>query len=147
MTDELLRPTIRTSAGSERPWRVGSQGYVAFFGGALAVTAIAYLNSGRLGMPAKDRRTLLVIGGVALAVELLIARLVADLVAMNALRLIVRAIALLGYLAMARLQHTPERVFQLRGGEHARLWGPGLAAVFGLGIPEILLIAVVVWTA
>lgn len=147
MSDDLLRPTIRTSAGTARPWRVSSQAYVAFFGGVLAVTTIAFLNSGKLGMAARERRLVLLIGGVALATELVLAHLIADLVALNALRLIIRAVALLGYFAQARLQHTAERVFQLRGGEHASLWGPGFGAVFGCGVPEALLVAVVVWTA
>ncbi|MBB4678864.1 hypothetical protein [Crossiella cryophila] len=144
MSDDLLRPTIRTSAGTQRPWRVASQAYVAFFGGVLAVTLIGYLNSRRLGVPARDRRWLLVIGGAALAAELVLASVLADLITSSPLRIVIRVVALLAYFAMARLQHTPERVFQLRGGEHAKLWGPGLAAVFGCGIPELVLVAIVV---
>ena len=42
----LLQPTLqdhvpRTYAGSSRPWRTGSQIYVAILGGPVAVTAIA----------------------------------------------------------------------------------------------------------
>ncbi|MBP2471749.1 hypothetical protein JOF53_000621 [Crossiella equi] len=147
MTDELLRPTIHTRAGDRNPWRLGSMAYVAFFGGVLAVTTIAYLNSGKLGVPARQRRLILVLGGAALAVELVVAGLLAGLVSTSVIRLVIRAIAVLGHLAQSRAQRTQDRVFQLRGGEHAPLWKPGFAAVLGCGIPEALLVAVVVLTA
>jgi len=43
--DDLLTPTLTGQREPQRegglPWRLGSQVYVAFFGGVLAVTAIA----------------------------------------------------------------------------------------------------------
>jgi hypothetical protein len=34
-----------------------------------------------------------------------------------------------------------DRAFQLRGTDYKSLWGPGIAAVIGLGLPELLLLA------
>jgi hypothetical protein len=36
-----------------------------------------------------------------------------------------------------------DRAFQLRGSDYGRLWGPGLAAVFGCGLLEVVLLAAV----
>ncbi len=57
MPDELLRPTIGAGVDmSVRPWRPMSQTYVAFFGGVIASTVIAFLNARRLGVDADKRR-------------------------------------------------------------------------------------------
>ena len=53
--DGLLRPSLQDAHlpgthGPRRPWRVGSQFFVAFFGGILPGALIAYLNGRRLGL-------------------------------------------------------------------------------------------------
>ena len=57
--EELLRPVL---AGHQRtgykPWRLQSQIYVGFFGGALAVGAIAFaIGSGEFAGRQRDRTT------------------------------------------------------------------------------------------
>lgn len=66
----LLEPTLqhhvpRALPGQSRPWRVGSQIYVAILGGPIAVTIIASLNARRLGMPARSRALIAAVGVVA----------------------------------------------------------------------------------
>jgi hypothetical protein len=69
--DKLLRPTLqdqrRTGA---RPWRVESQVYVGFFGGPLAIGAIAFLNSHRLGVPGNGRARISAITAIVLLLGL-----------------------------------------------------------------------------
>jgi hypothetical protein len=76
----LLTPTLEgyvpRDATAARPWRLGSQVYVAFFGGILAVTAIAYLNALRLRAPAGVRAGIVAIGALGLAVLLVVAAVV-----------------------------------------------------------------------
>src|SRR5687768_10147250 len=52
---DLFSPSLTQTARQElsagsRPWRLGSQFYVAFFGGPLAVGTIGYLNGKRLAL-------------------------------------------------------------------------------------------------
>ena len=66
MSDELLRPTIAAGVDPKvQPWRLNSQAYVAFFGGVIAATTIAWLNSGRLGVE-RGKRWLIVATGAVL---------------------------------------------------------------------------------
>ena len=57
--DELFAPTLSQTARTElppgeKPWRLNSQFYVAFFGGPLAAGTIGYLNGKRLGVPGRS---------------------------------------------------------------------------------------------
>ena len=67
--DDLLQPVL---AGHQRrpvdvkPWRLQSQIYVGFFGGALAVGGIAFFNAVMLGVPVRAR---VAIVALALAAE------------------------------------------------------------------------------
>src|SRR3954462_12283685 len=54
-------PVVARAKG-ERPWRLSSQFYVGFFGGALAVSALAWLNAERLDAPPDPRRWIALLG-------------------------------------------------------------------------------------
>ncbi len=129
--DDLLQPTVAESAPKrKRPWRVASQLWVAFFGGVPAVTAIAYLNAGRLGASASKRRWILVAGVVALLVSIaVIVWSITTTQERYATRIAVRLVAVLLFLVLARIQRDDDRHHQVFGaGEYASLWGPGIIA-------------------
>ena len=148
--DELLTPSLQTHRGDsvprERPWSVGSQVWVAFFGGILAVTVVAYLNGRRLGLSSSRQRAILLCG---LASFLLLCALayalstwlgVAD---PQAIRLSGRGIALLTFLAAAAVQKSAARTYHFYNGEEtASLWGAGLAATVGLGLFQGVLLGI-----
>jgi hypothetical protein len=145
MSDELLRPSVQGPIGtSEKPWRLMSQTYVAFFGGVLASTTIAVVNARRLGVPPDKRRLMVVVGGLAFVAAVLAgALLVGDGDSSSAARLGARVVAVVAILVLIRIQQPMDRAHILRSGEYGSLWGPGLAAVFTLGIVEAITIAVV----
>jgi hypothetical protein len=148
MPDELLRPTIGADIDqSVRPWRLMSQAYVAFFGGVLAVTLIAFLNARRLGVQASKRRLILALGAVGLVIAGAVVVLLTDELAVSSgLRVAIRVVAVVTCLAQLRIQQPMDRAFQLRSSEYASLWGPGIGAVLGCGLIEVLLLAgVAVW--
>ena len=140
MPDELLRPTIGAGVDmSVRPWRLMSQTYVAFFGGVLATTVIAFLNARRLGV-APDKRRLILLAGVS---GLMLAGGVIGLLDNSdagSLRIAIRVVAVLTCMAQLRIQRPMDRAFQLRGQDYRSLWGPGIAAVIGCGLLEALLL-------
>lgn len=147
--DDLYAPTlgrVEPLEEGERPWRLNSQLWVGFFGGALAVTAIALLNGRRLGL---ERGRLGAIAGIGLAA------LVGGLVVSAAFnlsgglfRIDSRATGVVAYLGQSALQRVGNRhyqVYRARNDEdYDSLWGPGLAAVFGLGLLQVGLTALVV---
>lgn len=146
--DELLTPTLgeqRAHAPSiDRPWRLGSQVYVAFFGGVLAVTAIAILNARRLAMPSRSLWLLGAVGAVGLAGALTAVALIGDTGSSSRVPARIVALAACGVLYL--LQRRADRVYHY----HARaenpydsLLGPGLIACFTVGILEAILIVVV----
>jgi hypothetical protein len=140
--DDLLQPTL---AGHERqpmrdkPWRVSSQVYVAFFGGPLAVGAIATYNAMTLGMPGRAR---LAIVALALAAE---AAFVAVVLATDTdqVRLFSIVAGLAAFGGAYLLQRSPDRVYHYHADEdepYASLFGPGLAAVIVARLVEAVLI-------
>jgi hypothetical protein len=143
MPDELLRPTIGASVDmSARPWRSMSQTYVAFFGGVIATTVIAFLNARRLGVGPDKRRLILALGAAGMVLSAAVIRLLATDDS-SGLRVAIRAVAVACCLLQLRLQRPMDRAFQLRGSDYGSLWGPGLAAVFGCGLLEVVLLAAV----
>jgi hypothetical protein len=143
MPDELLRPTIGAAVDmSVRPWRLMSQTYVAFFGGVIATTVIAFLNARRLGVRPNTRWLILAVGAAGLVLAAVLIRLPATDDS-GGLRVAVRVVAVACCLVQLRLQRPMDRAFQLRGGDYGSLWGPGLAAVFGGGLLEVVLLAAV----
>ncbi|GAA3111494.1 hypothetical protein JOF29_004305 [Kribbella aluminosa] len=149
MPDDLLRPTIGAGVNmSVRPWRLMSQTYVAFFGGVIASTVVAYLNAGRLGVDAAKRRLILLSGLAGLVVVVAVFLLLyADSGITSGLRVGIRVVAVLCCMAQIRLQRPMDRAFQLRGAEYGSLWGVGIAATIGGAIAEalILLLVTVIW--
>jgi hypothetical protein len=145
MPDELLRPTIGAGVDlTVRPWRLKSQLYVAFFGGPIACTVIAFLNARRLGVDAAERRTILVAGAIALAVSTAAYIYLEDLLGSEDPYAMVpsiaaTAIAMVCSLIQQRRQRPMDRAFQLRGAEYRALWGPGIAATIGGGILDALI--------
>ena len=75
----LFEPTVqdhaprRLEAERDRPWRLQSQGYVAFFGGPLAITAIAMISSSKLGLPRPERLKILAAGIAGFVIALALA--------------------------------------------------------------------------
>jgi hypothetical protein len=145
MPDELLRPTVGAGVDmSARPWRLMSQTYVAFFGGVLASTAVAYLNAGRLGVDAAKRRLILLTGLVGLlAVIGVFVLLYDDLGVTSGLRVGIRVVAVLCCLVQLRLQRPMDRAFQLRGQDYGSLWGWGIAVTIGGALVEALILLLV----
>ncbi|MET9311708.1 hypothetical protein ABZX12_07795 [Kribbella sp. NPDC003505] len=145
MPDELLRPTVGAGVDmSARPWRLMSQTYVAFFGGVLASTAVAYLNAGRLGVDAAKRRLILFTGLAGLlAVIGVFVLLYVDSGVTSGLRVSIRVVAVLCCLAQLRLQRPMDRAFQLRGRDYGSLWGVGIAATIGGAVAEALILLLV----
>lgn len=142
MPDELLRPTIGAGVDlSARPWRLMSQTYVAFFGGVIASTVIAFLNARRLGVDAARRRLILLTGAIGLvAVIAVFALLSTDGSVTSGLRVAIRIVAVGCCLVQLRIQRPMDRAFQLRGAEYASLWGPGLALTIGGAVAEALIL-------
>ena len=127
--DELLQPTVTpVERSGYKPWRVQSQFWVAFFGGIVAVTAVAFINSGHLGMSARSRGAILAAGAAALAVWVALAVWLVDENAQN-LRIAGRILAVVLFLVLARMQRPADARYQLFGaGEYAALWGVGIPA-------------------
>jgi hypothetical protein len=145
MPDELLRPTVGAGVDmSARPWRLMSQTYVAFFGGVLASTAVAFLNAGRLGVDTTKRRLILLTGLVGLlAVIGVFVLLYDDFGVTSGLRVGIRVVAVLCCLVQLRLQRPMDRAFQLRGTDYGSLWGWGIAMTIGGAIVEALILFLV----
>ncbi|MGZ0146104.1 hypothetical protein ACXJJ3_03440 [Kribbella sp. WER1] len=145
MPDDLLRPTVGAGVDmSARPWRLMSQTYVAFFGGVLASTVVAYLNAGRLGVDVAKRRLILLSGVVGLLVVVAVFLLLyADSGVTSGLRVGIRVVAVVCCMAQIRLQRPMDRAFQLRGAEYGSLWGVGIAATIGGAVAEALILLLV----
>jgi hypothetical protein len=145
MPDELLRPTIGAGVDMKvRPWRLMSQTYVAFFGGVIASTVIAFLNARRLGVDAAKRRLILLTGAAGLVgVIAVFALLDADSDVTSGFRVAVRVVAVLCCLVQLRIQRPMDRAFQLRGTDYAPLWGPGIAITIGGAVAEAFLLVIV----
>lgn len=139
--DELLQPTLAEyrppGAGGPPPWQLWSQFYVAFLGGPLAATAVAWLNSKRLGLDAKRRRLILAIGlagSVAAAAAAGYYSIGAGRESLRAIRIGVRAAALLLFGCFYAMQKSADRLYQVNSRPvpaFASLWGPGAAIVIG----------------
>jgi hypothetical protein len=154
MHDELLQPTVTASpARGALPWRVQSQFWVAFFGGALPCGIIAIINARRLGI-APGKRWLMG-ATTAIALGVLLALWLRHpmqptygefLAGGRPLRWYSRIAAVLLYLALAALQRKADTQHQIfGGGEYSSLWAAGLAAVFLGGFVQLFALAGGAW--
>jgi len=147
---DLLAPTLGDhrprSADAPAPWELGSQVYVAFIGGALAVTAIAYLNSQRLGAPRRARVMIVVIGLLSFAAILIVAALIGQEEDLPAgARVALQLVAVAGWGLMFLIQRPYERIFEaFADTEHPSLLGPGLVAVLTLGAIQLMAVLAVI---
>jgi hypothetical protein len=151
--DDLFQPSLQDHPGvqpipRERPWRLGSQLWVAFFGGPLAIAIIAYLNARRLGVARARERAILALGlGVSLAYAVALVFWITPALAAaepgsgerTLLRYSSRAVALVLYLGLRLLQRQADALYRFHRDApeseiYAPLWVPGfLAGLFSLG--------------
>jgi hypothetical protein len=134
--DELLRPSVPDDgprpARAGRPMRLGSQFYVAFFGGAVAATIIALLNAAALGLSTRKR---LLIGGLGM-LGLAATAVVFAVADSENTRLLARVVGVVAWGGMYLVQRGADRVYAYRSNDdepYASMWGPGIAvALAGL---------------
>ena len=147
---DLLTPTLtehRPRDWHERlPWRLGSQVFVAFLGGPVAVTIIAVLNGARLRMP-RERLLLMAAIGVAGTIAGVLA---AGLIDLGSARLLVQVAGVLTAGPLHLLQRSPDRVHSTFSPHHdpeddyGSLWLPGLGAVLAGWLVQLTLVGLVV---
>jgi hypothetical protein len=145
VADDLFTPTIAPPTYEVRrpPWRPQSLIFPAVFGGPTAVTVLALVNGHRLGLPRRTNLAVLGVGLAALAARLVVTLVVFDDGADRPVRLIGALAGALVWLAASATQKRRFRAYELRGGEPASLWLPGIGAVLVLGFAEALLILLV----
>lgn len=144
--DELLTPSLTQSGRRElppgrRPWRLGSQFYVSFFGGPLAAAAVGFLNADRLELP-RDRRAAIVAAGVA-GFAAAVALLLAVDSEWTRPRFLLAATGVLAYAVAYRLQRTADRRYALGRSDDSAydsLWRTGLAIVLVAGLASAALL-------
>lgn len=141
----LYQPSVDAAPSTTgRPWRPASQAYVAFFGGVVAVTAIAFLNARRLRVRPDPGPRILLLGAVALvAVAAVTAAWWEPGQPQTLVRLAGRVIAVVLHLPLLRLLDPAARAFELRDGTYASLWGPGILAAIVGGIVQALFVVLV----
>ena len=161
-SDDLLAPSLQgrvytVEPPAKRPWRLGPQFFVAFFGGSLAITLIAFLNAGRLGLSPGQRWSMLggglLWGLVGLAgtvygfmnVEAIGQLAGGGITPETLLRIVGKACALLLFGLFYLLQKKPDRAYGYRYAKaeepYASLWVPGLLAVIGFAALQVALVA------
>jgi hypothetical protein len=128
--DDLLQPVLvgyqRRQTGA-KPWRVQSQIYVGFFGGALAIGGIAFANSIMLGLPVRAR---VAIVAMALAAEAALVA-AAALIEPGIFRFGSVVAGLVVYGGVYLVQRSADRVYLFHTDEdepYERLFGAGLVA-------------------
>jgi hypothetical protein len=150
--DDLLTPTLQgyVPRRGDRPWRLGSQVYVAFFGGVLAVTAIAFMNALLLHAPARVRAGILALGAAGLAVLIAVAALLlsGDSVPDGA-RTALTLIGVVAWGGMFVVQRPWDRIYTSFSREsddddlYESLLGPGFLAVIAGFIVQNMIVAAV----
>jgi hypothetical protein len=148
--DDLFAPALegrrrRVLEEGERPWRLSSQFYVAFFGGSLAVATIAWFNAERLGVDRAKKRLIPLVGLGGLVATIAVIEILGGGEFGSSQRILGRVVALAAGGVLYGLQVSADRVYHAYGeGDEEQLydslWGPGLAATFGLGIVQALIV-------
>jgi len=144
--DHLLRPSVPDQAAPSRPpWRLGSQVYVAFFGGAAGAAIIALLNGARLGITTRQRWMIVALGAAGLLASAMVVSAVgvgAD--GSQAARVLGRVIGVVAWGGMYLVQRSADRVYGYRASgddPYASLIVPGLLAAIAGSAVQIALIA------
>jgi hypothetical protein len=141
--DDLLRPVLAErgpEAPQRRPWRLGSQAYVAILGGPLAVAAIGFLNARRLRLPPGLQAAIVAVALAAEAALVLVAH-AADLDGQMRLASAVAGVAVYGVAYL--IQRSADRVYEFHADAdepYAGLLGPGAAAVIAARVVELLVV-------
>lgn len=146
--EDLLRPSlqdVRDPAAGGRPWRLSSQFYVAFFGGALAVTALAWLNAGRLGATTEVKRWILVTGTVGVVASIVVSYMFFGDDYRGAARIAYRVVGVVTSIVLYRLQRSADRVYSFRtprsdDEQYDAMLGPGLVAVLAGGVLQLVIV-------
>jgi hypothetical protein len=143
--DELLQPTLQDHTpdrAAVKPWHVGHQFWVAFIGGILAITVIAYLNSQRLRLEKSQQRLILGAGilGFILYITVIILTPPSDS-SQRIMRFEQRILAVLVYVVMRQIQMPAFRAYMSSDFPLASLWKPGILATIILGILQALIAA------
>jgi hypothetical protein len=143
--DDLLQPTLQDQtpdSSKAKPWQLGHQFWIAFLGGVLAVTGIAYLNSKRLGQDAGKQRLILMTGILGLVVVIALTLFETTQRTNQIMRLGQRIVAVIAYALMYRIQTPAFRAYSYHhdGEGFASLWKPGIIASLALGILQALIV-------
>lgn len=142
--DDLLKPTIAEQPLSmDPPWSVDSLVYPAFFGGPLAVTYLAAVNARRLGVGERHVALILGAGVAALLAQLAVIAFVLQEVSSGAQRFSFSLAGVAVWGVAKYVQRRPFRIYLLRGGKPASLWGPGIAAVIASVLVQFILVSIV----
>lgn len=143
--DDLLQPTVTDDVqrSGPLPWRLGSQFWVAFFGGSVAVTTIALLNAARLRMPRQKRWWIAIAGVLAVGLTAGVYYWLQASVEKNvnsSIRLAWRVISVALYLVLRKIQdRDDDHHLVFGGGQYASLWGPGIAVTIAGAVIQGLL--------
>jgi hypothetical protein len=146
--EDLFAPSLQGEARveplteGERPWQLSSQFYVAFIGGALAVTAIAWLNAKRLRASSETQRWILVLGALGVVASVVVSYLLYGDNFGSATRIGYRVVAVLLAGAFYKLLQPADRVYSFRSPvpedeQYDSMWVPGLIATFAGGAVQL----------
>ena len=133
---------MRPLAKGERPWRLGSQLYVGFFGGALAVAAIAWENSRRVGAPRETQKWIVIVGALGVVASVIVSYMLYGNDFGSAARLGYRIVGVLTFGVLYKLQRSADRVYSFRSPsdhehDYDSMWGAGLVAVLAGGLLQL----------
>jgi hypothetical protein len=117
--------------------------YPAFFGGPVAVTVLAAINARRLGGSGRVVSLICAAGAVALSAQLLVAAFFLQETSASVQRFSYSLAGVAVWGVAQYLQRRPFRVFLLRGGKPASLWGPGIGMVIVSALLQFLLLQLV----
>ena len=138
----LFEPTVqdhvaRMPGAHELPWRVTSQGYVAFFGGPLAIAIVAVMNAPKLGLPRSDQVKIAVACTVAFAAAVALAVTVVG-TGTDAWRAVFPVFGLAAYAVAAWIQRRADRRWRFRHGDerYESLLPVGIGAVLAARFAE-----------
>lgn len=153
--DDLLVPSLQEhepeARRAQRPWRLGSQIYVAFLGASIAVAVIALLNARRLRVPPKGQAIIVAAGLAGAAISMAAAAVAfSGPDASRGLRVVVQLLSTLAWGPMFLVQRPHDRIYQVfytqnvpEDEVYESLLAPGLAAVVGGGLAQTSLVGLV----